>query len=180
MFANQCSSIDPALGSASCATQLEDPSLLEKNSNVCHICAGGYLDGVTPAASTNSGEKLLHLDFFAACRSPELRELAPFPKDLEPQCRLNNFAPFQCLRQLALIELVDKTLMDLPSTHVGLLIEVRRCRVSGDCQYQVLSEVHEAAVQRLIQYSRDSARNYANMRVPGSRATKQRRQSEKC
>ena len=53
---------------------------------------------------------------------------------------------------------------DLPLTHDALLTEVRRCSDNEECQHQVLSEVHEAAVQRLIRYSRDSARSYANMR----------------
>ena len=123
-----------------------------------------FLGGAAQPASRVDCKKRLFLDFFATCRSPEERVLAPFPKDLEQQCRSGNFAPYQCLRQLALIELVDQTLTDLPFAHDALLTEIRRCRAMEQSPYQVLSEVHEAAVQRLLQYSRDSARRYANMR----------------
>jgi len=53
---------------------------------------------------------------------------------------------------------------DLPLHHTALLTEIRSAREREECHCQVLSEVHEAAVQRLIQYSRDSTRAYANAR----------------
>ena len=51
-----------------------------------------------------------------------------------------------------------------PLDHAALLTEIRSAREREECHCQVLSEVHEAAVQRLIQYSRDSTRAYANAR----------------
>ena len=53
---------------------------------------------------------------------------------------------------------------DLPLDHAALLNEIRSARDREECHCQVLSEVHEAAVQRLMQYSRDSTRGYANAR----------------
>ena len=53
---------------------------------------------------------------------------------------------------------------DLPLDHGALLDEIRSTRDCEECHCQVLSEVHEAAVQRLIQYSRDNTRGYANAR----------------
>ena len=53
---------------------------------------------------------------------------------------------------------------DLPLDHGALLDEIRSTRDCEECHCQVLSEIHEAAVQRLIQYSRDNTRGYANAR----------------
>ena len=59
---------------------------------------------------------MFHLDFFARCRAPGTRDLAPFPEHLESQCGIKSLArkPRQCLRQLASIELVGKENVDLP------------------------------------------------------------------
>ena len=53
---------------------------------------------------------------------------------------------------------------DLLLHHTALLTEIRSAREREECHCQMLSEVHEAAVQRLIQYSRDSTRAHANAR----------------
>ena len=78
---------------------------------------------------------------------------------------MQHFAPHQCLRQLALIELPDKRYQDLPLDHEALLGLIREARASEVSHCEVLSEVKEAAVQRLIEYCRDSARAYANARI---------------
>ena len=109
-------------------------------------------------------QKRLYLDFIDACRSPEKRLLEPFPERLDAQCRSGNFVPHQCLRHLAMIESVNKSYTDFPLLHDALLREVSRCRASEESQCQVLSEMHEAAVQRLIQYSRHDDGAYANAR----------------
>ncbi len=70
----------------------------------------------------------------------------------------------QCLRQLALAELVGKECVDLPLDHDALLREVRHCRASEKCKCERTGEVEEAAVQRLIQYSRSTERVNANAR----------------
>ena len=113
-----------------------------------------------------------HYDFFAMCRSPEMRDLAPFPERLELQCRLQSFVPHQVVRQLALIELQNAEYCQLPLDHAALLDEVRQRRLREE-QCEVLSEVHEAAVQRLIAYSRDSSRIYANARFLNLRVAEQ-------
>ena len=56
----------------------------------------------------------LYSDFFASCRSLERRMLEPYPARLDLQCRYGIFMPHQCLRQLALIELTNMTLQDIP------------------------------------------------------------------
>ena len=98
------------------------------------------------------------------CRSPERRDLAPFPQHLDGQCRSHSFVPHQCLRQLALIELTESSYTDLPLDHGSLLGEVRRVRASEVSQCQVQSEVREAAVARLVQYGGHGDQAYANGR----------------
>ncbi len=112
--------------------------------------ARAFLSGVPPPARAGGPRKQLYVDFFASCSSPERRALAPFPELLDGQRGFATFVPHQCLRQLALIELVDMSYTDLPLDHGSLLDEVRRVRAAEVSTCEVLSEVHEAAVQRLI------------------------------
>ena len=126
--------------------------------------AGAFLSGVPPPARAAARRKQLYVDFFASCSSSERRALAPFPELLDGQRGFANFVPHQCLRQLALIELVDMSYTGLPLDHASLLAEVRRVRGGEVSTCQVLSEVHEAAVQRLLQYSGERDRVYANAR----------------
>jgi hypothetical protein len=122
--------------------------------------AEAFLSGVSPPARP----KQLYNDFFAMCRSPERRDLAPYPQHLDGQCRSHSFVPHQCLRQLALIELTESSYTDLPLDHGSLLGEVRRVRASEVSQCQVQSEVREAAVARLVKYGGHGDQAYANGR----------------
>ncbi len=72
--------------------------------------------------------------------------------------------PHMCLRQLALVELVDKEYQDLPLDHGALLSEARCCRALEECECEAFSGVKEAAAQRLIQYIRCTERGHANAR----------------
>ena len=72
--------------------------------------------------------------------------------------------PRQCLRKLALIELVGKECQELPLDHAVLLSEVRSCRALEECKFEAFGEVREAAVQRLIQYFRCTKQGHANAR----------------
>ena len=115
------------------------------------------------------GAKLTYSEFFAACASKsgdasQSDALMPFPAHLAEQCGFGVFSPGQCLRQLALIIAVDKQYTDLPLDHGALLKEMRRCIDNESVQCSVLSEMHNAAAQRLIEYSRDSSRCFANAR----------------
>ena len=71
---------------------------------------------------------------------------------------------FQCVRHLALIEMVHKTFTDLPHDHNTLLQELATHRANEESQCQVLGEMQEAAVQRLIAYSKVDDNNFANAR----------------
>ena len=126
--------------------------------------AEAFLSGVSPPAREGGPQRQLYDHFYASCRSPERRVLAPFPEHLDGQCRSGSFVPHQCLRQLALIELTESSYTDLPHDHGSLLGEVRRVRASEVSRCQVLSEVLEAAVERLVQYGGHSDRSYANGR----------------
>ena len=65
---------------------------------------------------------------------------------------------------MALIELADKIVTDLPLDHGALLQEIGKCRASEQSECQVLSEMENAAVQRLMTYSKDPHDAYANAR----------------
>ena len=65
----------------------------------------------------------------------------------------------------------SKDYIELPLHHDALLSAIRSCRASEASQCQVLSEMHEAAVQRLIEYSRDVDRVCANARFLNLRET---------
>ncbi len=90
----------------------------------CHVLiieAQAFLAGEPPPPSTKA--KMLHLHFFAQCRDPEKRELAPFVEREDAQCGIHRWQPHQCLRQLALIELVGKEYQELPHDHGKLLVK---------------------------------------------------------
>ena len=90
--------------------------------------------------------------------------MRPYPENVKAQCGSGSFGPHQCIRHLALIELVDHTLADLPLSHDSLLKEIHARRQDEACQCRVLIELIEAVVKRLIDYSQDSARGFANWR----------------
>ena len=90
--------------------------------------------------------------------------LAPWPASEELQAGTSTFKPFHCLRHLALIEMVDKTFTALPHDHNTLLQELATHRANEESQCQVLSEMQEAAVLRLVAYSKVDDNNFANAR----------------
>ncbi len=121
----------------------------------------------TPEPTPGSADKKMrHLDFFAMCRAPGTRDLAPFPEHLKGQCgiKVPMWKPRVCLRQLALIELVDKEYQDLPLDHEVLLSDARCCRALAECKCELFSGRKEAAAQRLIQYFRCTEQGHANAR----------------
>ena len=65
---------------------------------------------------------------------------------------------------MALIIVEDKRYPDLPLDHDALLEEMRSCITTESAQCSVVSEMREAAAQRLIEYFRDSSRGFANAR----------------
>ena len=69
-------------------------------------------------------ERPHYVTFFAALRSPEQRVCAPYPQDLHLQPGTHTYRPFQCLRQLALIELVGVKYTELPKDHSDLVQRV--------------------------------------------------------
>ena len=87
-------------------------------------------------------------NFFNACRDPD-------------RCVL---APFQCLRHLALIEMVDKMFTDLPHDHNSLLQELATHRANEKAQCELLSEMQEEAVLRLVAYKDVDDNCFANAR----------------
>ena len=60
--------------------------------------------------------------------------------------------------------MVDKTFTDLPHDHNTLLQELATHRANEESQCQVLSEMQEAAVLRLLAYSKVDDDNFANAR----------------
>ena len=81
--------------------------------------------------------------------------------DLQRGAALNRH---HCLRQLALIEFGDKRLEDLPLNHAALVQDILERRQQETCECRLWSEVREAAARRLVEYSCDDARGYANAR----------------
>ena len=123
-----------------------------------------FLSGAEQPAVASTPSKRLYIDFVTACRSLEEHALQPSPNSVRAECRSGSLGPHQCTRQLALIELPDKTLGDLPLSHESLLKEIHARRIHEESQCRVLSELIEAAVQQLIEYSQDRARGYASWR----------------
>ena len=111
-----------------------------------------FLSDATHLACRAAPRKQHILDFFNACRDPARRALAPWPASEELQTGTSIFKPFQCLRHLALIEIVDKTFTDLPHDHNTLLEELVTHRADEKVRYHLLSEMQEEAVLRLVEY----------------------------
>ena len=120
-----------------------------------------FLSDGTRLARRAAPKKQLYIDFFKACRDPDSRVLAPWPASEELQAGTSTFKPFHCLRHLALIEMVDKTFMDLPHDHNTLLQELATYRANEESQCQVLSEMQERAVLRLVGYRKVDDNNFA-------------------
>lgn len=123
--------------------------------------ARAFLSDGTHLACEELSKKGLYYDFFTSCSSAEKRDFEPYPEKLRFRSSLPHFKPFDCLRQLALIECVGQDFDDLPPEDEELLsaIHSRRANESSTCR--VLSELHEAAIQRLIEYSDCDAHAYA-------------------
>ena len=64
----------------------------------------------------------------------------------------------------ALIEMPNADYIDFPLDHAVLLCAIQDTRANEEHHCQVLSEMHEAAVQRLVDYARNINRVYANAR----------------
>ena len=111
-----------------------------------------------------SPQKQLYITFFNTCRSPQQRAMAPYPERLDLQAGNQNFRPFQCLRQLALIELTDMKYQDLPKNHGALLQKIAQRRGGDSSQCRLLSEMLDMAVQRLVTYCEDTSNAYTNAR----------------
>ena len=130
-----------------------------------------FLGGEPPPQGA-AGTKLTYSEFYARCGSKSRVcddaggrvVMTPFPARLADQRGFGVFHPHQCLRQLALIIAEHKQYTELPLDHGALLEEVRQCIENESVQCTVFSELHEAAVQRLIEYSQDSSRCFANLR----------------
>ena len=123
-----------------------------------------FLSDGTHLACRAAGGKQHVTDFFNACRDPDRRVLAPWPASEELQSGTPILKPSDCLRHVALIEMVDKTFTDLPHDHNALLRELATHRANEESQCQVLSEIQEAAVLRLVAYSKVDDNNFANAR----------------
>lgn len=116
-----------------------------------------FLCDRTHPARRDAPKKHPYMDFFSACRDPDKRKLAPWSASEELQVGTATFKPFQCLRYLALIEMTDKTFTSLPLDQDTLLQELATYRANEECQCQVVSEMQEAAVLRLVAYSKVQA-----------------------
>jgi len=116
-----------------------------------------FLCDRTHPARRDAPKKHPYIDFVSACRDPDKRKLAPWSASEELQVGTATFKPFQCLRYLALIEMTDKTFTALPLDQDTLLQELATYRANEECQCQVVSEMQEAAVLRLVTYSKVQA-----------------------
>ena len=114
----------------------------------------GYVNG---DAHPIQYRKRLYHDFYAGCRSPERRELEPFSTALHLQQQASPFKAYQCTRLMALIEITDVPFWQLPHPHDALLTRLRHQRQNETRDCQVLSEMIEQAIQRLVSYSRDDS-----------------------
>jgi len=114
----------------------------------------GYVNG---DAHPIQYRKRLYHDFYAGCRSPERRELQPFSTALHLQQQASPFKAYQCTRLMALIEITDVPFWQLPYSRDALLTRLRHQRQNETCDYQVLSEMIEQAIQRLVSYSRNDS-----------------------
>ena len=95
------------------------------------------------------------MEFYSACRSVKQRLCVPFQTPCEWQTSSGLFRPFQCLRLLALIELASIPFWKLPHDDNNLVAMVLTQRNTDSCAGGVLSNMLEAATQRLIAYSAD-------------------------
>ena len=123
-----------------------------------------FISDGTHLAIKTEPERQQYIDFFTACRDLDKREFAPWPSTEELQSGTSAFKPFVCFRHLALIEMVDKTFTELPHDHITLLQDLTTYRTNEELQCQVLSELEEKAVQRLIAYMKVEDNNFANAR----------------
>ena len=106
-------------------------------------------------------KRRIFVDFFAGCRSTEQRRFEPFTTSPHELTGCGQYTTWQCWRLLALIELVDTPFWKLPHDHGTLALKVQSQRQQEQCDCEVLSEMLEAAVQRLVVYSEDPEWAYA-------------------
>ena len=117
-----------------------------------------YLNG---DARPPQAHKRSFIEFYSGCRSVKHCRNEPFQTPCEWQTSSGPFRPFQCLRLLTLIELVDKPFWKLPHDDNSLISMVLAQRKRETCDCELLSEMLEAAVRRLIAYSADPTWSYA-------------------
>ena len=123
-------------------------------------------------------KKRIYADFYAACRSPDQRQLEPFTTSFATQCGSRRFRPYQCIEQLALIELVDMSVEKLPYTYNKIQNLIRVARNEETCECQVLSQVLDSAVQRLCSYCNDPTWADEHARFVGVQGTATERQGK--
>ena len=155
-------------------TRIPLPTLQHHFMHACHQEVEAFVSGGSEPAVP---KHRLYADFYAACRSPDRRQLEPFPTSLDSQCGRGRFKPYQCLEQLALIELVDAHAEKI-YRHEDLLDRIRTQRQREVSECRVLSEVLDSATQRLVNYSLDSACVSVNARFLNLQGTKAERQEK--
>ena len=133
-----------------------------------------FSDDPHPAAP----KRRIYADFYAACRSPDRRHLEPFPTSFATQCGSRRFKPYQCIEQLALIELVDMSVEKLPYTYHQIQNQIRVARNKETNECQVLSQVLDSAVQRLCSYCNDPTCANEHARFLGVQGTATERQGK--
>ena len=126
-----------------------------------------FLSDASHLACEVPSMKRWYYDIFPSCRSPEQRDLEPHPEGIRCQSGLVNLNPDDCLRQLAFIECVGQDFVDLPQCNDELLSAKHNCKANESSRWEVLSEMHEAAEQRPIDYNALNAHAYAGARFLG-------------
>ena len=124
--------------------------------NYYHACHQAmetiFSDDPHPAAP----KKRIYADFYAACRAPERRHLEPFPTSRATQCGSRRFKAYQCIEQLALIELVDMSVEKLPYKYHQIQNLIQVARKKETSEFKLMSQVLDSAAQRLCSYCNDS------------------------
>ena len=116
-----------------------------------------FLGDRTHPDRRDAPQKLQYRDFFTACRDSETRMQAPWSTSAALEVGTASAKPFQCLRYLALIEMTDKTFTGLPLDQETLLKELETYRANETCQCHMVEDMQEAAVERLVEYSKVQA-----------------------
>ena len=84
-----------------------------------------------------------------------------------------SFLPHQSFRQLAIIALPGKTLADLPLDDSELMCFIHANMAKEACNCGLLSELHEAAVQRLTLCTPYAVQRLTRMDAPSTLKSRQ-------